>query len=324
MKHLFTFITIALSIVVLNSCNKTQDNLSTNINDESLIISELKSFNDSLLINLSPTKGFNKETLIIVMADLDGAYKGAKTGIRIGSKLGGLAGNPALGAAIGGFIGGIGFGAFQSWLASPSSELSNDTPENLTNLDYNIITNAYSRYCMGDNDAIDLIYLESEKVKSQVLLDSTLINMVGLDENSMKVGQYHNVMLSALEGNLADTEKISTKADLGNQEFPKFETVLEAEILYSGEMCSAFNELYQTTEIVEENLELPDVIMQMYSELMNQYVSGTEDIIYIINKYTECIDNSSELTADEKNSLKMGLATSLYSYNYWANSGLII
>ena len=153
---------------------------------------------------------------------------------------------------------------------------------------------------MGDNDAIDLIYLESEKVKSQVLLDSTLINMVGLDENSMKVGQYHNVMLSALEGNLADTEKISTKADLGSQEFPKFETVLEAEILYSGEMCSAFNELYQTTEIVEENLELPDVIMQMYSELMNQYVSGSEDIIYIINKYTECIDNSSELTADEK------------------------
>lgn len=45
--------------------------------------------------------------------------------------------------------------------------------------------------------------------------------------------------------------------------------------------------------------------------------SETDDIAFVIGKYMEVIEISTELTEEQKESIKCGLATGLYSSNYW-------
>ena len=126
-------------------------------------------------------------------------------------------------------------------------------------------------------------------------------------------------MLAGLQGKLIMAENAITKVGVTQPNLQVYE--LEERILYSEDMETAFDELYLNNGTFEsDETELPDVIMDMYTDLISNYASECMDIVFVINKYSECINNSNELTDDEKESLNMGLATSLYSYNYWVNS----
>lgn len=57
--------------------------------------------------------------------------------------------------------------------------------------------------------------------------------------------------------------------------------------------------------------------MDLFCEVFEQYSTTCDDVAFIINKYIEILEKSNELTETQLNSIKTGLATSLYSFNYW-------
>lgn len=260
----------------------------------------------------------SREILNIVYNDLAGAYEGGKAGAWAGGKVGTFLGNPITGAAFGAFIGGVGFGAFRSWLAWPTTanSPSQNMPIDLENVEYSAIADAYSKFCLGDENFI-------KELEVKIQLDSSIIKNVNLDNDALMVGEKHNIMLAGLHGTISAPNRITTKISIPDDGLEKDKT-LEYSILYSPEMEEAFDGFYsnlkQTTEI--NGVNLPDNIIKLYSDLILNYVSECDDIIFIINKYSECINSSSELSDDEKSYLNMGLATSLYSYNYWNNTDL--
>ena len=319
MKRTFYFIMFALLVIITTSCNEIHEmeRVPNYTHETSQILNELNAFNDSLLLATPTAKAPVNDVMPIVISDLYGAYKGGKVGFKVGTKIGGALGNPITGGVFGAFIGGVGYGAYKSWKVSPSSTSGGYV--DFSKIDYSVISEAYSRYCLGENNAIELIYMESEKVQSQVILPPTIIDTVNLNAGALEVGQQHNVMLAGLQGNLTMTDNGGIAA--GDTQPGLQEYTLEESILYSEDMEEAFNELFLSNDTFEGNdNELPDVIMDMYIDLIINYVSECMDIVFVINKYSECISNSNELTDSEKNCLNMGLATSLYSYNYWVNS----
>lgn len=319
MKRTFYYAVFALATILITSCNKTPDLEIDPVptNETSQIVAELTAFNDSLMLTIPTTKASTGEIMWIVANDLYGAYKGGKVGFKVGSKVGTALGNPIAGGAFGAFIGGVSYGAYKSWKASPSSTSSNTV--DFSQVDYPVIADAYSKYCLGESTAIELIYMESEQVQSQVVVSPTVIEKVDLNDNALQVGQQHNVMLAGLQGKLIMADNAITKVGVTRPNLQVYE--LEERILYSEDMETAFDELYLNNGTFEsDETELPDVIMDMYTDLISNYASECMDIVFVINKYSECINNSNELTDDEKESLNMGLATSLYSYNYWVNS----
>ena len=47
-----------------------------------------------------------------------------------------------------------------------------------------------------------------------------------------------------------------------------------------------------------------------------KYIS-THKVITIISRYLEAIENSTELSDEDTEYIKYGMATALYSFNYW-------
>lgn len=309
-RLLYIIITTALTIFSINSCDMKEKIESLPEQEPSEILSELQSFNDSLIISKPETKATVKEIMSIVTADLGGAYAGGKVGVKIGTKIGAILGNPITGGVFGAFIGGVGFGAYASWLESPSTTNYN------SQMDYSIITDAYTKYCLGDNNIIDLLNMESEETKSKIIVDSSITKNVKLNNDALEVGLQHNVLLASFEGELNIDEGINTKAVSTTQN--NLTGTIEEQVLYSKDMEDAFNELYISNNINKSfEQEIPDIIVEMYIDIISNYASECKDIVFVINKYSECIQKSNELTDQEKNSLYMGLATSLYSFNYW-------
>ena len=260
------------------------------------------------------TKASAKSILAVVSADLAGACVGGESGAEIGATVGAFFGNPITGGVFGAFIGAVGYGAFSSWLASPSSSSPSSGDFDLDEIDTAIIIEAYSQYCLGEENSLDLIFDEFGDLRSQIIVDSAILDMVNLDDDALNVGYHHNVILSALEGNLDIDTQTETIVD-------EDQRTLEEHILYSEEMKSLFDELSLNNESITSGQDsLPDIVINMYSDLICNYASECMDMVFIINKYSDCINNSDELTDEEKTSLNIGLATSLYSYNYWMSS----
>ena len=51
-------------------------------------------------------------------------------------------------------------------------------------------------------------------------------------------------------------------------------------------------------------------------DMYAKYIS-THKVITIISRYLEAIENSTELSDEDKECIKYGMATALYSFNYW-------
>lgn len=60
-----------------------------------------------------------------------------------------------------------------------------------------------------------------------------------------------------------------------------------------------------------------DKILELFEDVLEQYPEESKDVAFIIGKYTEIIDQSDELTKDEKMVLKPAFAAVLYSTKFW-------
>ena len=60
-----------------------------------------------------------------------------------------------------------------------------------------------------------------------------------------------------------------------------------------------------------------DKILELFEEVLKQYPEESKDVAFVIDKYIEIIDQSDELTKDEKMVLKPAFAAVLYSTKFW-------
>ena len=168
---------------------------------------------------------------------------------------------------------------------------------------------------------------DCEEINSAVhALDNNTILSANLSEAGIRGGLYHNLLLASLQGELyiKSIATVGTKAitdssdmidDIDNNGLENNEIDLEACILTSSEMKDAYNN-YSFGNF-ELGYSLPDKIFNLYSQLFNAYPENIDDVVYIANQYLRRIKTSNELTNDEKIAIEIGIAVSIYSYNYW-------
>lgn len=60
-----------------------------------------------------------------------------------------------------------------------------------------------------------------------------------------------------------------------------------------------------------------DKILELFEDVQKQYPEESKDVAFVIDKYIEIIDQSDELTKDEKMVLKPAFAAVLYSTKFW-------
>lgn len=84
-------------------------------------------------------------------------------------------------------------------------------------------------------------------------------------------------------------------------------------------MVELFNEM--KTDVVYNtpvSIDLKaDYAMKPFEDLFLKYSVESKDVVYLINRYSDVIKASTELTDEEKDWIMSGLATVLYSFNYW-------
>ena len=138
-------------------------------------------------------------------------------------------------------------------------------------------------------------------------VDSSLLIMSRLDEKFLTVGRMHNIMLSVMDGSVvlnADEQKTS---DIKEAIFNSKELMDSCKVIGTD---ASINNLTASDPLLSK-------VMELFNTVMEEYVSESDDVAFIISKYVEVIDKSEDLTDEQKTSIKSGLATALYSFEYW-------
>lgn len=311
------FICMFMFMGVLSSCTK-QDDLGQDVIDDYQTLTELKALNDSLLTNAIHTRISGLHLLHIVLEDAMGAYEGAREGARIGAWVGSFFGNPVAGSTAGAIFCGIGYGAFRSYGAyemfAYAVQLEDDVDANSV---YESVKSAYLTYCADSTGVFTAPDLYENEFGGDLGIDPEGLENIDLDSLSMGVGRGHNIILASLQNRIpsGDTTVVTRANGDGSVTDHGEDPPTDGQVIESLEMREGFIELIESKQASRNTL--PDEIMNLYGNLLQDYVSGCSDIRYIINQYAAVINSSTEMTEEDKQYLKMGLATSYYSYLYW-------
>lgn len=280
--------------------------MSNNSPEESELISDLKSLNIEILNNKRETRGFfSWKTLDVAIADVEGALAGGKAGAYLGGKLGLALGSPHTGAVTFAFIGGVGVGAFNSYRAYRNygrSLMAAEQP-----LPFSTIADVCVKTVSDDLTISDQNLASSQEMADKLIIDDDVKESVQLEEKFLNIGQLHNVVLGVADGTviLCSESKIDNPTIASIVESQDFQDMYD-EVTYK---------LQNNIEIEREPLE--QQVIDLFCEVFQQYSTDCTDVVFIINKYLDILEKSAELTEVQLNSIKIGLATSLYSFNYW-------
>lgn len=312
-KNLFIVSVTMLIALCFASCSS--DEQYTEVNNPSVenanIIKELENINQEIMFTApSETRGFKdlskKDQLYITAADVCGAYKGGKAGFKLGSLLGG---HGILGAVIGGTL----YGASASYMAYYKMT-SNDTATATLKSRSQQSVNTACKACntlLDDNLSIkENASLSNDSLRLQFTkVDKVLLDSSKLDETSLLIGKMHNIVLASLDGHLDIDTTVANEND----------SKIITSILESKELKDSC--IMMVENIKHDNIKSSDImidkIMSLFEDVFKEYATQTSDVAFIISKYAEAIDKSDELTQEQKVSVKSGLATALYSFQYW-------
>ncbi len=325
MKHyLFCFLFTAVMAFSFSSCNDsdTEVTIGEEKKVDSQLISNLKDFNNSLVYQNFDTRGkWWRKFWTVCGADAVGAFLGFKAGAELCATMPAGAINPGITATILGVFA-VGNSALYSIGASRNYSGGGDC--SLVLLDYNTGNiEVHSGYTRAYDDKTNINYIDivlassqdvdvqfvNEQTEEKVLLSENILSQTNLDEKAKELGRRHNVILSLMEGKatMAKKAESSTETDF-------LKEILKSDIfLHEVEKVNDMD----FTKPLRYDSSIPEIVLTMYNEAFEGYVTCEEDAIYLINYYIEEVNKSDELTQDEKNSVAAGLATSLYSFSYW-------
>lgn len=308
-KNVLNFVLLLISIVSLNmvtSCSNEigqQAEPGNNAKNSSELIKNLEVINSNLLKNQTKTRAFSRaQKISIALADIKGAFNGGKYGARIGSKIGLGFGNPITGGVFGAFLGGAIVGGCKSWLAA---ELCSRAVSK--NVEYKDLALVCEKTLSEDLSINDNSIKLTPKAKEKITIDSDLLSNVELNKNQLNVGKMHNIMLTVLD----------KSASLNINSTETGDSTITAKILKSEDFENMYNDLTQKSNTETKEGTLDEEVLKLFYEVFEKYPDNNQDVVFIINKYAEAIDSSDELSEEEKNNIKTGLATALYSFNYW-------
>ncbi|MBR1490871.1 MAG: hypothetical protein IJ611_09185 [Bacteroidales bacterium] len=266
----------------------------------------LQQINQELKSETMLTKSFCSNFLNIAKEDIVGAYQGGRVGSQIGRTIGNWFGNSLAGAIIGGILGGVGYGALQSYLAANQDE---PTPA------YEDILDIYDEIVNCLDEEGDWVEIDSVEYQS-IVPNEALLEHVQLNQTALRVGLMHNLMLATMDSRLPWNRTPSTRSDEeGPIDEPEDTEELEEAIRNSNEMAMLLGNNYVFSDEAEESLST--MVMDLFDEVFLLYPTNLDDVVFIVNRYMEIVDNSNELTDDEKDWIRMGLAVSIYSFHYW-------
>lgn len=282
---------------------------------KSALLDNLKSINNDIIANTPATRGWTAlQKSRVVLADIHGAFAGYKYGSDKGKTIGGKFGRPGAGSLIGGLICGAAYGGYRSWEAAPRLKAPLvEKPDYSTSVipwKNAITTPSLPTDGMLQSNGTTLVL--SPELKQKIVVDKKLLSSVNLTEAQLNVGQLHNLLLASFEGKIK-AEDIAHSVESNDK--------LVNAVVCSKEMEDLYNRLVNNGE-EETKKELPDKVMDLFYEVFQSSASTCDDVVLLINKYADAIDASDELTKDQKDWVKGGLATALYSMNYWNTPNL--
>lgn len=290
----------------LQSCTNDANQEDESVSHYPKIITDLEKINEELLLIVPQGTrwgSWNKEEKMkVVVSDLLGALGGAKAGLSFGAKAGLGVGAPHL--VGGGFclLGALVGGAYGSWMAAPTRSANDVFPK-------------IQRVCkviVKDDLTLNRqsVIVKNDYVDNKINVSPVLLKETRLDANSLNVALMHNIVLSTLDGSVTIKESVGEMAD---------------DVKYVNEMLNSeeFMDSCRSVGYRAQNFEfgscdeLTTKIIQLFDKVLEAYASKTDDVAFIIGKYMEVIESSMELTDEQKECIRYGLATALYSSNYW-------
>lgn len=306
---------LLIIVAVLSSCSKELINESSSSKVyNTQVIKDLQNVNIELTTSTAPaeTRGWRrwslKQRMNVVTADIGGAWGGGKIGGRIGGWVGMGCGSPITGCVFGAAVGAIVGGAYGSWLASPGTRA-------ITNSNNSISIEKACKILINDDMSINenSIKTTATTLNNKIDVDKELLVESKLDDSSLNIGKVHNLILSVMDGTIILQNKDETQTDSSNIK----EALFNSKNLIDS--CKAVGTEASIGHFSTSDAMLSKV-MELFNQVLEEYATETDDVAFIIGKYVDVIDNSNELTSEQKKCIKSGLSTALYSSKYWEST----
>lgn len=314
---------IALLLLLSCSSNLTEQDIAQSQteglfeNKQSPLLMNLYKCNDSIMSTMVSSRSW-KKFVRVSLADVWGAYVGGSKGKKYGSIIGTLLGSPITGGTFGAAVGAIGWGSFMSYKAYHHRSSGCGYTDVINNMSNDLISDNISPYIFDDNYQLANV---NSLYSHGILLDSLTLNKVHLDSTALAIGQAHNVTLALTMHTLSDSTvlQVNNIRHVPSLHYQNYNiTVKDID-----NICLS-KDFYQACQSASDSIENGEIdhdskasmVINLFNEVF-QYASSDSDVVSLINRYKEIIEKSTELSPEEKQWIYNGLATSIYSYNFW-------
>ena len=297
-KFLFLFV----GCVIWVSCSEHAfDTHNVVADSNSVLLTKMSSFNDSLIQSRVETRGWVKpgawKRAQVIAADCGGAWSLGKAGFWAGGLF--SPGGAAVGATIGALIGGTcgSYTAYASLYWSRALLLHPLTPQKATT--------AYASLLNDENVNFE------EYVPKTINVDYPI-----LDDNITLMGAKHNVLLKSI---MLDDFKENDYKDILSDE--------EVKVIESKEYKASFDSIMASISVIDGVLVLKgnDVgtkLMNLFYDVFQKYSEDSDDVQFLINKYIDEVNSTSELSDEDKKLVYSSLSVIASSYEFWSNIDL--
>ena len=306
MYFLVALLCAILSISCTNSGLYIESSNVSNIENHSELLSQITSFNDSILAAKKKTRAVVKsgawKRAKIIAADCGGAYSGGRAGLWAGALLG------PDGAIAGGFLGGLIGGVCGSYVAWES-------------------TSPTTRATSLDPIDIELVKERTIKVYANILRDSNAVldyvpkninvQYPVIDENVTLMGAKHNLILSKLIN--GDDISIDGVQQLSEDQIKIINSKGFSES-FNNAMNDICDNIRQGDSMSLAGEDISTKLMNMFYNILIKYPEGLDDIEYLINKYIEAVKDSREIEESDKELIYSGLSVAASSSEFWSEN----